>query len=61
MWDFYLAGAESTFRHWDLAVYQIQIAKSLTALPLTRDYMFDAERSMRFSGVARASRANEAA
>jgi len=61
MWDFYLAGAEMSFRHWGLVVYQIQIAKSLTALPLTRDYVFNAERTMLASGAGRLPRANEAA
>jgi cyclopropane-fatty-acyl-phospholipid synthase len=61
MWDFYLAGAEMSFRKWNLAVFQIQIVKSPNALPLTRDYMFEAERSMRFAGIAPRSRGSEAA
>jgi cyclopropane-fatty-acyl-phospholipid synthase len=39
MWEFYLAGAEMSFRHEGQVVYQIQIAKRVDALPLTRDYM----------------------
>jgi cyclopropane-fatty-acyl-phospholipid synthase len=39
MWEFYLAGAEMAFRHESQVVYQIQIAKRVDALPLTRDYM----------------------
>lgn len=39
MWEFYLAGAEMAFRHENQVVYQIQIAKRVDALPLTRDYM----------------------
>ena len=39
MWEFYLAGAEMSFRHEGQVVYQIQIAKHVDALPLTRDYM----------------------
>ncbi len=39
MWEFYLAGAEMAFRHENQVVYQIQIAKHVGALPLTRDYM----------------------
>ena len=57
MWEFYLAGAELNFRHDHLAVFQIQLAKRVDSLPITRDYMFESERSMRFAG----SRASEAA
>jgi cyclopropane-fatty-acyl-phospholipid synthase len=41
MWEFYLAGAEMAFRHEAQVVYQIQIAKRVDALPLTRDYMME--------------------
>ncbi|MGH6888062.1 MAG: class I SAM-dependent methyltransferase [Rhizomicrobium sp.] len=51
MWEFYLAGAEMAFRRDGLVVFQIQIAKRVDALPLTRDYMFEAERTMRFAGT----------
>ena len=39
MWEFYLAGSETAFRYENLMVFQIQMAKEQTALPLTRDYM----------------------
>ena len=39
MWEFYLAGAEMAFRHENQVVFQIQIAKRVDSLPLTRDYM----------------------
>jgi len=39
MWEFYLAGAEMAFRHEGQVVYQIQIARKVDALPLTRGYM----------------------
>lgn len=46
MWEFYLASCEACFR-WDgLFVFQIQLAHRLDAVPVTRDYMFDAERAM---------------
>jgi cyclopropane-fatty-acyl-phospholipid synthase len=45
MWDLYLVICEMGFRHENLAVFQIQLAKSLDTIPLTRDYMFDWERS----------------
>jgi cyclopropane-fatty-acyl-phospholipid synthase len=39
MWEYYLAGCEVSFRHHNLAVFQIQLAKQLDAAPLTRDYL----------------------
>ncbi|HSC17306.1 MAG TPA: cyclopropane-fatty-acyl-phospholipid synthase family protein [Rhizomicrobium sp.] len=51
MWEFYLAGAEMAFRYDNEVVFQIQIAKRQDALPLTRDYMVDTERSRRFAGA----------
>ncbi len=44
MWEFYLAGAESGFRHGRLVVFQLQLIKSKSALPITRDYMLQDER-----------------
>jgi len=61
MWEFYLAGAEMTFRYDHLVVYQIQITKQLETLPINRDYMVDSERTMRFVGAGRGPRAHEAA
>ena len=43
MWEMYLVGAEVAFRRQDLMVFQMQLAKSANAVPLTRDYMFDWE------------------
>jgi cyclopropane-fatty-acyl-phospholipid synthase len=40
-WELYLARAEMQFRYLDTMVFQIQLAKKLDAVPLTRDYMFD--------------------
>jgi cyclopropane-fatty-acyl-phospholipid synthase len=51
MWEFYLAGSEATFRVDGLVVFQVQVTKSLDALPITRDYMVDDERTMRFAGT----------
>ena len=51
MWEFYLAGAEMAFRHDGQVVYQIQLTKCIGTLPLTRDYMFESERTMRFAGT----------
>ena len=51
MWEFYLAGAEMAFRHDSQVVFQIQLAKRQDAVPLTRDYMLEAERTMDFAGI----------
>ena len=29
------------FRYWDQNVFQIQLAKRITAVPLTRDYIYE--------------------
>jgi cyclopropane-fatty-acyl-phospholipid synthase len=45
MFEFYLAGAELAFRRQDHIVFQIQLARHQTAVPLTRDYITDRERA----------------
>ena len=45
MWEFYLAAAEMDFRHHFTMVFQMQLAKKVDAVPLTRDYIVDWERS----------------
>ena len=45
MWEFYLAGCEASFRHQGQMVAQIQIAKSIDAVPLTRDYIAEWEQA----------------
>jgi cyclopropane-fatty-acyl-phospholipid synthase len=57
MWEFYLAGCEAAFRHDGLMVFQLQLAKKLQTVPLTRDYIHQAERPR----TARASRSDQAA
>jgi len=49
MWEFYLAGAEMAFRYDDQVVFQVQLARRLETLPMTRDYMIEAERKMTFA------------
>ena len=39
MWDFYLASCEVAFRRMGMMVAQIQLTKSVDAVPLTRDYV----------------------
>jgi len=43
MWDYYLASSEISFRHLGHMNFQIQLAKRVDAVPLTRDYMAEAE------------------
>jgi cyclopropane-fatty-acyl-phospholipid synthase len=45
MFEFYLAGCELAFRRQNQMVFQIQLAREQTAVPLTRDYITDAERA----------------
>jgi cyclopropane-fatty-acyl-phospholipid synthase len=45
MWELYLVGAEIGFRRQGLVNFQIQIAKAVDAVPLTRDYMLEDERA----------------
>jgi cyclopropane-fatty-acyl-phospholipid synthase len=47
MWEFYLAGAECGFRFDGLMVFQIQLAKSQTSVPLARDYIQQREAMLR--------------
>jgi len=41
MWEFYLIGGEMDFRYLSTMVFQIQIAKDVMAVPLTRDYIYN--------------------
>jgi cyclopropane-fatty-acyl-phospholipid synthase len=47
MWEFYLASAECGFRHGGLMVFQVQLAKHLETVPLTRDYIGVREATLR--------------
>jgi cyclopropane-fatty-acyl-phospholipid synthase len=44
MWEMYLVGSEIAFRRQDHMVFQMQLAKTVDAVPVTRDYMLDWER-----------------
>ena len=57
MWEFYLAACEVSFRYLRQCVFQVQFAKRQDVLPLTRDYMVDAERAL----ASTAPRLSEAA
>ena len=43
MFEFYLTASELSFRRDSLMIFQIQLANSQTAVPLTRDYIHAAE------------------
>ena len=47
MWEMYLVGSEVAFRRGGCMVFQLQLAKAIDAVPLTRDYMIDWERAHR--------------
>jgi cyclopropane-fatty-acyl-phospholipid synthase len=47
MWDYYLASSEISFRHLGHMNFQIQLAKHVDAVPVTRDYIGEAEAAMR--------------
>ena len=47
MWEFYLAASEVTFRHRGHMVFQIQLAKRVDSVPLTRDYIYEWEQRHR--------------
>jgi cyclopropane-fatty-acyl-phospholipid synthase len=46
MWEFYLGVSEMAFRHRGHFVFQVQLAKRVDALPITRDYIGEAERAL---------------
>ncbi|MEQ9519530.1 MAG: cyclopropane-fatty-acyl-phospholipid synthase family protein [Parvibaculum sp.] len=39
MWEFYLAGSETSFRHEGMIVFQFQLTREINQLPLTRTYI----------------------
>ena len=47
MWQFYLAGAEASFRYGGMVNWQIQYVKRRDALPMTRDYMYEEAERLR--------------
>jgi len=47
MWECYFAMCEVGFRHQNVMVFQLQLTKNQNALPLTRDYIYEAERELR--------------
>lgn len=46
MWTFYLAGATAAFESGGMCNYQIQFSRNRRTLPLSRDYMQEAEKTL---------------
>jgi cyclopropane-fatty-acyl-phospholipid synthase len=57
MWETYLIGSELSFRHSGTLVFQMQLAKTVDAVPLTRDYIADWERAHTAAEPSAAGRA----
>ncbi|EQB33334.1 SAM-dependent methyltransferase [Sphingobium ummariense] len=47
LWTFYLAGATAAFESGGMVNFQIQYTRNRRALPITRDYMHEAEAALR--------------
>ncbi|CAA0088922.1 Cyclopropane-fatty-acyl-phospholipid synthase [Starkeya nomas] len=47
MFEFYLASSEMAFRHQGMMIFQIQLAKREGVVPLTRNYIAEAETALR--------------
>jgi cyclopropane-fatty-acyl-phospholipid synthase len=47
IWEMYLVGSEIAFRRGNHLVFQMQLAREIDTVPLTRDYMLDWERGRR--------------
>jgi cyclopropane-fatty-acyl-phospholipid synthase len=55
MWEMYLVGSELAFRRGGHLVMQIQMAREVETVPLTRDYMLDWERAHTATAAANAA------
>lgn len=49
MWQFYLAGAEQSFRYNKMVNWQIVYVKDRAAIPMTRDFMYEESARLRDS------------
>jgi cyclopropane-fatty-acyl-phospholipid synthase len=50
MWRFYLAGALTAFTRDEMVNFQLQFIRRRDALPITRDYMTEAEKALQAKG-----------
>jgi len=46
MWEFYLSLAEAAFRHEEIVVFQLQLARRIETVPLSRDYIAAAKAAL---------------
>ncbi|OXS99628.1 hypothetical protein B7H23_14255 [Notoacmeibacter marinus] len=53
MWDLYLAASEAAFRFYNMVVFQIQIVRDKTVVPMSRDYIGQRERELTRAAGAR--------
>ena len=58
MWEMYLVGAELAFRRDGHLNFQMQLAKAVDAVPLTRDYMVGWEQAHGDAGSGRSAEAS---
>lgn len=61
MWEFYLACCEAAFRFQNVAVFQVQCARSAYAVPLTRGYIAERYEDLRMRETEFAARQATAA
>jgi cyclopropane-fatty-acyl-phospholipid synthase len=61
MWDYYLASSEISFRHLGHMNFQIQMAKRVDAVPVTRDYIYESEAALRSAVVISAANSDDQA
>lgn len=47
MWEYYLAMSETAFRYEQVVVFQVQIARRQEAVPMTRNYLDEADAALR--------------
>lgn len=60
MWEFYLAGGVVAFENGSMCNFQVQYVRDRNALPITRDYMIEAEQKYRALGDAPAPKPKRA-
>ena len=53
MWEFYLAGGVVAFENGSMCNFQVQYIRDRNAVPITRDYMIEAEQRYRTMDAAR--------
>jgi cyclopropane-fatty-acyl-phospholipid synthase len=47
MWEYYLASCEAAFRFQNVGVFQVQCARRIDAVPMTRDYIAERMQDLR--------------